>query len=143
MAIGLGEERAMPKTTKGGKPKKDELPSTLQRSGAKAQRTWAKAHDSAVEEYGEGQRAHRTAFSALKHTHEKKGDRWVPKDGKGPSDPRAKNPRARQGKGKSYGGVDLYGNSKQELYDRAQALGIKGRSRMSKKDLAEAIAKKQ
>jgi cation transport regulator ChaB len=133
----------MPKTTRDGKPKKDDLPGTLQRSGAKAQRTWAKAHDSAVEEYGEGQRAHRTAFSALKHTHEKKGDRWVPKDGKGPSDPRAKNPRARQDKGKSYGGVDLYGNSKQELYDRAQALGIKGRSRMSKKDLAEAIAKKQ
>ena len=133
----------MPKTTKGGKPKKNELPSTLQRSGAKAQRTWAKAHDSAAEEYGEGQRAHRTAFSALKHTHEKKGDRWVPKDGKGPSDPRAKNPRAREGKGRSYAGVDLYGNSKQELYDRAQALGIKGRSRMSKQDLAEAIAKRQ
>jgi hypothetical protein len=133
----------MPKTTKEGKPKKGELPSTLQRSGAKAQRTWAKAHDSAVEEYGEGQRAHRTAFSALKHTHEKKGDRWVPKNGRGPSDPRAKNPRAREGKGKSYGGVDLYGNSKQELYERAQALGIKGRSGMSKKDLAEAIAKKQ
>jgi hypothetical protein len=133
----------MPKTTKEGKPKKGELPSTLQRSDAKAQRTWAKAHDSAVAEYGEGQRAHRTAFSALKHTHEKKGDRWVPKNGKGPSDPRAKNPRAREGKGKSYGGVDLYGNSKQELYERAQALGIKGRSGMSKKDLAEAIAKKQ
>ena len=31
----------MPKTTKGGKPKKDELPSTLQRSNAKAQRTFA------------------------------------------------------------------------------------------------------
>ena len=133
----------MPKTTKEGKPKKGELPSTLQRSDAKAQRTWAKAHDSAVAEYGEGQRAHRTAFSALKHTHEKKGDRWVPKNGKGPSDPRAKNPRAREGKGKSYGGVDLYGNSKQELYERARALGIKGRSGMSKKDLAEAIAKKQ
>ncbi len=39
----------MPKTTKSGKPKKDELPSTLERSDAKAQRTFAKAHDSAAE----------------------------------------------------------------------------------------------
>lgn len=29
----------MPKTTKSGKPKQEELPSTLQRSGGKAQRT--------------------------------------------------------------------------------------------------------
>ena len=133
----------MPKTTKSGKAKKSELPGTLQRSNAKAQRTWAKAHDNAAEQYGEGERAHRTAFSALKHTHEKKGDRWVPKNGKGPSDPRAKNPGARQGRGKSFGGVDVYGNSKQELYDRAKKLGINGRSRMSKEELAEAIAKKQ
>lgn len=42
----------MPKTTKGGAPKKGELPSTLQRSSAKAQRTFAKAHDAAAQEYG-------------------------------------------------------------------------------------------
>jgi len=30
-------------------PAKDEMPGTLERSPAKAQRTWAKAHDSAVE----------------------------------------------------------------------------------------------
>lgn len=133
----------MPKTTKEGKAKKSELPSTLQKSGSKAQRTWAKAHDNAVKEYGEGERAHRTAFSALKHTHEKKGDRWVPKKSKGPSDPRAEHPDARHGKGKSYGGVDLYGNTKKELYERAKSLGVEGRSEMSKEELAEAIAKKQ
>ncbi|OOK82367.1 chaB family protein [Mycobacterium kansasii] len=54
----------MPKTTKGGKPKKSELPSTLQRSNAKAQRTFAKAHDAAAEEYGSEQRAHRVAYAA-------------------------------------------------------------------------------
>jgi hypothetical protein len=133
----------MPKTTKSGKPKKEELPGTLQRSGAKAQRTWAKAHDSAAESYGEGERAHRTAFSALKHTHEKKGDHWEPKSSKGPSDPRAENPRAREGKGKTFGGVDVYGNTKQELYERAKKAGVRGRSKMSKEELAEAIAKKQ
>ena len=42
---------------------KDELPSTLQRSPDKAQRTWSEAHDSAVQSYGEGERAHRTAYA--------------------------------------------------------------------------------
>ena len=62
-------------------PGREELPSTLQRSPAKAQETWIKAHDSAVEEYGEGERAHRTAFGALKHSFEKVGDHWEPKPG--------------------------------------------------------------
>jgi cation transport regulator ChaB len=133
----------MPKTTPSGKPKRSELPSTLQRSPEKAQRTFAKAHDSAVQEYGEGERAHRVAYAALKHSFEKRGDHWEAKDHKGPSDPRAKNPRARENDGKSYGGVDFEGNSKQALYERAKRLGIAGRSRMSKRQLAEAIARKQ
>ena len=103
----------------------------------------AQAHDGAAEQYGEGERAHRVAYAALKHSFEKKGDRWVRKNGKGPSDPRAKNPRARENRGKTYGGVDLYGNSRQELYDRAKRLGVEGRSNMSKEELAEAIARKQ
>ena len=70
-------------------PAREEMPDTVKRSSAKAQRTWAKTHDSAVETYGEGERAHRTAFASLKHTHERKGDRWVAKDEKGPSDPQA------------------------------------------------------
>jgi len=133
----------MPKTTRSGRAKKSELPDTLKRSPAKAQRTFAKAHDQAVEQYGEGERAHRVAFAAVKHSFEKVGDHWEPKDHKGPSDPRAKNPRARENKGRAYGGVDVEGRSKQELYDRAAKLDIGGRSRMSKGQLAEAIARKQ
>jgi cation transport regulator ChaB len=133
----------MPKTTKEGKPKQDELPGTLQRSPEKAQRTFAKAHDSAAEQYGDGERAHRVAYSAVKHSFEKRGDHWEPKDHKGPSDPRAKNPRAREGEGKSYGGVDVEGSSKKELYERAKDLDVQGRSNMSKEELAEAIARKQ
>ncbi len=120
-------------------PGRDELPSTLERSDDKAQRTWVKAHDSAVETYGEGERAHRTAFSALKHTHEKVADHWERKDEPGPSDERAANPRAREGAGESHGGVDVKGHTKAELYDRATELGIRGRSRMDKDGLAEAI----
>jgi cation transport regulator ChaB len=133
----------MPKTTKSGNARREELPGTLKRSDAKAQRTFAKAHDSAAETYGEGERAHRTAYAALKHTHEKVGDHWEPKDEKGPSDPRARNPRAREGHGKTFGGVDYFGNTKQELYERAKELGVRGRSRMSKEELAEAIGRRQ
>ena len=126
-------------------PAREEMPDTIKRSSAKAQRTWAKAHDSAVETYGEGERAHRTAFSALKHSFEKRGDRWIAKKEKGPSDPQAKKSgrAARKGSGETYGGVDAYGNSKEELYERAKKLGIEGRSKMSKAELARAIAKKQ
>jgi cation transport regulator ChaB len=125
--------------------RKEELPSTLQRSPAKAQRTWAEAHDSAVKTYGEGERAHRTAYSALKHSFEKRGDRWVPKDSKGPSDPQAKKgtPAARTRPSRTYGGVDVEGNSKQELMERAKKLEIRGRSRMTKSELAGAIASRQ
>ncbi len=126
------------------KNKDEDLPGTLQRSPAKARRTYRKAHDSAVETYGEGERAHRTAFSAVKHSFEKKGDRWVAKDEKGPSDPRSKGStkEKRQGKGETYGGVDAEGNTRQELYERAKKLDIPGRSNMNKQELARAIGRK-
>lgn len=122
-----------------------ELPSTIQRSDAKAKRIWAKAHDSAVETYGEGQRAHRTAYSALKHTHEKRGDHWVPKGSKGPSDPQAvkSTPSSRSRPRRTAGSVDERGSSKEELMDRAKKLGVRGRSRMNKGELAGAIASRQ
>jgi cation transport regulator ChaB len=126
-------------------PAAQDLPRTLKRSPKKAQETWLKTHDSAVESYGEGERAHRTAFSALKHSFEKVGDHWEPKGHKGPSDPRARKggARARQGEGESFGGVDYYGSTKDELMARAAELDIRGRSRMSKADLARAIGRKQ
>jgi len=122
-------------------PGKQELPSTLERSSQKAQRTWIKAHDSAVEEYGEGQRAHRTAYSALKHEFEKVGDHWEPKGGKGPSDRQAKKSGApaRRG-GKTAGGVDANA-SKSHLMDVARKLDISGRSTMTKDELVKAIEK--
>ena len=135
----------MPKTTKSGTPKQSELPDTLKRSPKKAQRQFAKTHDAAAEQYGEGEQAHRTAYASLKHNFEKVGDHWEPKDEPGPSDPRSKKStrEKRQGKGETFGGVDAEGNTKQELYERAKDLQIKGRSKMSKTELARAIAKKQ
>jgi cation transport regulator ChaB len=136
----------MPKMATGNRVKQSELPSTLRKSSAKAQRTFAKAHDSAVEQYGEGERAHRTAMAALKRTYERKGDRWVAKRKPGPSDPRSKQPTTaakRAGKGETFGGIDVEGNTKQELYERARRLGVEGRSKMSKQQLAREIAKRQ
>ena len=126
-------------------PGRESLPSTLKRSPAKAQRTWIKTHDSAVKEYGEGARAHRTAFAAVKHAFKKVGDHWEPKSRKGPSDPQAakRGSAARRGKGETFGGVDYYGSTKGELYRKAKRLRIAGRSRMDKKEIARAISRKQ
>ncbi|HEY3260830.1 MAG TPA: ChaB family protein [Pseudonocardiaceae bacterium] len=93
-------------------PAEKELPSTLRRSGKKSQRTWSKAHDAAVETYGEGERSHRTAFSALKHTHEKVGDRTA-------------------------GGVDA--NASKQLYEQARRLGVHGSSKMISQELVQAL----
>ncbi|KRV50262.1 cation transport regulator ChaB [Wenjunlia vitaminophila] len=121
-------------------PGRQEIPSTLRRSPSEAQRTWIKAHDSAVREYGEGQRSHRVAYGALKHKFEKVGDHWERKEAgrKGPSDPRSARPR--QAGGRSGQGVDEQA-SRTHLYDVAKRLGIRGRSSMSKTDLLEAIRK--
>lgn len=126
-------------------PGRDKLPSTLKRSPKKAQDTYEKVLDRAEEEYGDGERAHRTAYAAVKHSFEKKGDHWEPKEQKGPSDPRStkSTQEKREGKGETFGGVDYYGHTKEELYDRAKQLGVEGRSHMDKKELARAIAKKQ
>ena len=125
--------------------KKKDLPGTLQRSPEKAQRTWAKTHDSAAETYGDGERAHRTAYSALKHSFDMVGDHGEPKDEKGPSDPQAAKggAEARRGESETFGGVDVLGNTKRELYERARKLDVKGRSKMDKQELARAIARKQ
>jgi cation transport regulator ChaB len=122
----------------------EKLPGTLKRSPKKAQRTYEKTLESAEEQYGDEERAHRTAYASLKHSFEKVGDHWEEKDQKGPSDERARSDNRDGGsRGRSAGGVDVAGHSKQELYDRAKRLGVKGRSSMSKQQLGEAIARKQ
>ena len=44
----------MPKLSRSGKVKQSELPETIRRSPAKARRTFAKTHDAAADQYGEG-----------------------------------------------------------------------------------------
>jgi len=115
------------------------MPGTLKRSPKKAQDTYVKAHDSAVDEYGEGERAHRTAFAAVKHSFEKTGDHWEPKAEKDPSDEQAEGGRGSKPK-KTAGGVDANA-SKSHLMDVAKKLDIRGRSRMTKSELVDAIQK--
>jgi len=128
----------MPKTDKSGDPIDDELPSTLQRSDRKAQKTFAKTYDSAIEQYdGDERRAHQVAFASLKHTHEKVGDHWEPKDEYGPSDSRAEE-RGPGSDTPTAGGVDANA-SKKHLYQLATRMEIKGRSSMTKQQLVDAL----
>jgi cation transport regulator ChaB len=120
--------------------KKEDLPSTIARSPKKVQRTFEKTLDSAHEQYGDEERAHRTAWAAVKHIAEKKGDHWELKEEPGPSDEQAERGGrfAREGRGETYGGVNA-NKSKRELYEDAQEAGIEGRSSMSKEELVEAL----
>jgi trehalose synthase len=130
--------RAMPTS-------KEDLPGTIRRSPKKVQRTYAKTLDSAHEQYDSEERAHRTAFASVKHVAEKVGDHWELKDEPGPSDPQSKQSgrQARDRPEETFGGVDVEGNTKQQLYERARKLGIEGRSTMTKTELARAIARRQ
>lgn len=122
-------------------PASDEIPSTLKRSDAHAQAIWSETHDSAVETYGEGERAHRTAFSALKHQYEKVGDHWEAKDEKGPSDAgAARAGRAARDDNETAGGIDANA-SKAHLLELARRLDVRGRSSMTKAELVEALQK--
>lgn len=127
----------MPKTDQSGRPRETELPATIRRSSAKAQRTFAKAHDSALAEYGSESRAHRVAYSALKHSYEKVGDHWEEKAHPGPSDARDESGGPHPS-GESKGGVDANA-TKTHLLEVARRLRISGRSRMRKTELIEAI----
>jgi cation transport regulator ChaB len=124
---------------------KEDLPGTLKRSPEKAQRTYAKTLDAAEEQYDSEARAHQTAWSAVKHSFEKVGDHWEQKDEKGPSDPQSgqSGAAARTRPKRTHGGVDVVGNTKEELYERAKKAGVRGRSKMSKSELADALARKE
>jgi cation transport regulator ChaB len=130
----------MPKTTKSGTAKPSELPSTLRRSVKKAQRTFAKAHDSAADEYGDERRANQVAWAAVKHSFEKVGDHWEKKAGgkKGPSDAQAAG--GKNTNRKTAGGVDANA-TKGHLLGLAKKLNVSGRSTMKKKQLVDAIQK--
>ncbi|MBT1582831.1 ChaB family protein [Curtobacterium flaccumfaciens] len=123
-------------------PAKDEVPSTLQRSPEHAQEIFEKTLDSANETYGPGERAHRTAFAAVKHEYEKVGDHWEEKESSGPSDSGAAGSRdsGSRSSGKTEGGVDANA-SKAHLLDVAKRLDVSGRSKMTKDELVEAISK--
>ena len=107
---------------------KEKLPNTLKRSPKKVQRTYEKTLDSAHEQYGSEERAHRTAWDAVKHVAEKKGDHWERRTRKGPSDAQAarSGPAARRG-GRTHGGIDAF-KPKAQLYEDAKRAGIEGRS---------------
>src|ERR1700735_124892 len=115
------------------------LPSTLERSSKKAQDTYEETLESAEQSYqGDEERAHRVAWASVKHSFEKRGDHWEAKDESGPSDPRAKQggPNA---SGPSYGGVDIEGRTKKDLFDEAKRRDVAVTTHMTKAELAKAL----
>jgi hypothetical protein len=121
---------------------RERLPATLKRSSAKAQATYVHTLESAERDHGDGEAAHRIAFGSLKHSFEKVGDHWEPKDEPGPSDDQdAKTGvEARTRPVKTAGGVNARA-TKTHLLEVATRLDIRGRWAMSKADLVEAIDK--
>ena len=115
------------------------LPSTLERSPKKAQDTYEETLEQAEQTYpGDEERAHRVAWASVKHSFEKHGDHWEPKDERGPSDPRSVE-GGRNPSGASYGGVDVEGHTKQELFDEAKRRNIAVTTHMTKAELAKAL----
>jgi hypothetical protein len=98
--------------------------------------------ESAEETYGEGGRARRAAYAALKHTHEKVGDHWEPKEAKGPSDPQAETgtPKSPKGSRPTAQGVNANA-SKGHLDEVAKKVGIEHPEKMNKGELVQAIEK--
>ncbi|HEX6969532.1 MAG TPA: ChaB family protein [Micromonosporaceae bacterium] len=117
-----------------------DVPSTVARSDDKAVRTYKKTLESAEETYGKGERAHRAAFASLKHTHEKVGDHWEPKEQAGPSDVQAARgaPQAVTDRYPTAQGVDANA-SKGHLDDVARRVGIEHPEDMNKGELVDAI----
>lgn len=117
------------------------MPSTIRRSDARAQDIYVKTHDSAAEQYGEGERAHRTAFKSLKREYRKSGDKWVAKTNRSPSDPQQAGNRSTHRM--TAGGYDVGpGATVKTLRSEARELGIDGRSTMNKDQLRQAIMRK-
>ena len=124
---------------------RDDLPSTLRRSPDKVQRAYLETLESAHGSYpGDEERARRTAWAAVKHIAQKRGDRWELKDRYGPSDPQAEQggEQARAHPKQTYGGVNANVPVAQ-LRERARELGIEGRSKMDRHELARAIERRQ
>lgn len=121
---------------------RENVPSTIVRSDDKAVRTYKETLESAEDSYGDGERAHRTAYASLKHTHEKVGDHWEPKEHKGPSDPQAEQgiPASRDRARPTAQGVDANA-SKGHLDEVARRVGIDDPQNMNKGELVNAIEK--
>lgn len=126
--------------------KKEDLPGTVKRSPKKVQDTYADTLASAHEQYeGDEARAHRTAWGSVKNVAEKRGDHWEVKDETGPSDPHSTLPakQKRAGKGETFGGIDIVGNTRDQLQERAKQAGVTGYSKMTKVELGRALNRKE
>jgi hypothetical protein len=124
------------------KQQKERLPATLARSPQKAQDTYIHTLEAAEKDHGDGEAAHRIAFGSLKHSFEKVGDHWEAKSEPGPSDAQdaKRGPEALESDTPTAGGVNANA-TKAHLLETARRLDVRGRSRMDKAELVDAIDK--
>jgi hypothetical protein len=115
-----------------------ELPGTLQRSSAKAQRTYLQR---VRERVACGPDGVRRAEARLREGRRPLGaeEEARPVRSAGAQG----GCRARDQPKRTFGGVDVEGHTKAALYERAKKLDVADRSRMSKEELADAIARRQ
>jgi hypothetical protein len=74
----------MPRSSRYGLSPASELPSTIKRSSEESQQAFSRALASAVQAYGAGDQAVRTAYAEFKRAFEKCGDHWIPKQAASP-----------------------------------------------------------
>lgn len=103
------------------------IPRTVAHSTAHAKTIWRKAHDRAVETYGDTKTAHRVAYAALKHQYAKQGNRWVRKSKK-PSDSRATRSSA-SSMGRTIGNISVAGRRVLRTTKRIATRHLKGARR--------------
>lgn len=120
-------------------PAREEPPSTLARPPDGARRTWIKAHDSAAEQYAEGEGRKGGVQCAQAHLRDGRrplGARGEPAQGS--VRPEGRPPRG-QG-GRSGEGVDEQA-AEARPYEVARRLDVPGRFRMTRRELPVAIRK--
>jgi hypothetical protein len=115
----------------------------FQKSGRRAQESYAKALDSAIQTYGAGDRARRSAIASVSRTFQRLGDRWVPRSPQSARTAQATRrsaSSANSSRPTQSGNIDMK-STKDNLMNAARRMQIPGRSRMNKPELVAALRK--
>jgi hypothetical protein len=119
-------------------------PATLERPEDRDRDIWAAPRARALGVSGDRERMHPAAGSGLRYAYRRQGGHWVPNDQPAPAHEQAAHgstapESTAERTPNTDGGAADGGMTRKQLYERATKLGIRGRSRMNKKELAIAV----